>query len=45
MYALRTHPVVIIGGLLQENPFYVDPDQLLRELREQQSHLGGGIAR
>jgi hypothetical protein len=45
MFALRTHPVVIIGGLLQENPFYVDPDKLLRELREQQSHLGGGIAR
>jgi len=44
MYALRTHPVVIIGGLLQENPFYVDPDQLLRELREQQSHVGAGIA-
>ena len=35
MYALRTHPVVIIGGLLQENPFYVDPDQLLLEMREQ----------
>jgi hypothetical protein len=35
MYALRTHPVVIIGGLLQENPFYVDPDRLLLELREQ----------
>jgi hypothetical protein len=34
MYALRTHPLVIIGGLLQENPFYVDPDQLLAELRE-----------
>jgi DcmR-like sensory protein len=34
VYALRTHPVVIIGGLLQENPFYVDPDQLLLELRE-----------
>jgi MEDS: MEthanogen/methylotroph, DcmR Sensory domain len=34
MYALRTHPVVIIGGLLQENPFYVDPDELLLELRE-----------
>jgi hypothetical protein len=43
MYALRTHPVVIIGGLLQENPFYVDPDQLLRELREQQSPVGAGI--
>jgi hypothetical protein len=36
MYALRTHPVVIIGGLLQENPFFVPPDQLLRELRERQ---------
>ena len=23
MDALRTHPVVIIGGLLQENPFFV----------------------
>jgi hypothetical protein len=37
MYALRTHPVVIIGGLLQENPFFVPPDQLLLELREQQA--------
>jgi hypothetical protein len=35
MYALRTHPVVIIGGLLQENPFYVDPDAFLLEMREQ----------
>jgi hypothetical protein len=35
MYALRTHPLVIIGGLLQQNPFYVDPDELLGELREQ----------
>jgi hypothetical protein len=34
IYALRTHPIVIIGGLLQENPFYVDPDELLSELRE-----------
>jgi hypothetical protein len=43
MYALRTHPVVIIGGLLQENPFYVDPDQLLPELREQHSHVRAGM--
>ena len=35
--ALRTHPVVIIGGLLQENPFYVSPDQLLSEIRERKS--------
>jgi hypothetical protein len=37
MYALRTHPMVIIGGLLQENPFFVPPDQLLLELRERQA--------
>jgi pimeloyl-ACP methyl ester carboxylesterase len=43
IYALRTHLVVIIGGFLHENPFYVDPDQLLRELREQRSHVGSDI--
>jgi hypothetical protein len=31
---MRTHPLVIIGGILQENPFYVQPDEFLRELRE-----------
>src|SRR5207248_437340 len=31
---LRTHPLVIIGGILQENPFFVPPDEFLRELRE-----------
>jgi hypothetical protein len=31
---LRTHPMVIIGGTLQENPFFVPPDDFLRELRE-----------
>jgi hypothetical protein len=30
---LRTHPMVIIGGILQENPFFVPPDAFLRELR------------
>jgi hypothetical protein len=33
MDVLRTHPLVIIGGFLQENPFFVPPDELLRELR------------
>jgi hypothetical protein len=37
MDALRTHPVVIIGGLLQENPFFVPPAQLLLELRERRA--------
>lgn len=31
---MRTHPMVIIGGVLQHNPFFVPPDQFLRELRE-----------
>lgn len=45
IYALRTHPVVIIGGLVQENPFYVEPDRLLAELREHRSpHVGSGIS-
>jgi MEDS: MEthanogen/methylotroph, DcmR Sensory domain len=35
--ALRTHPVVIIGGLLQENPFFVPPAQYLDEIRERRS--------
>jgi hypothetical protein len=37
MDALRTHPVVIIGGLLHENPFFVHPGQLLAEIRERRS--------
>jgi hypothetical protein len=34
---MRTHPVVIIGGVLQENPFFIPPDQFLLELRERRS--------
>jgi hypothetical protein len=34
MDVLRTHPMVIIGGVLQQNPFFVPPDEFLRELRE-----------
>jgi hypothetical protein len=30
---IRTHPLTIIGGILQENPFFVPPDEFLRELR------------
>jgi hypothetical protein len=33
MDIMRTHPHVIIGGVLQENPFYVPPDEFLAELR------------
>ena len=34
MDVMRTHPMVIIGGILQENPFYVPPDEMLKELKE-----------
>lgn len=37
MDILRTHPMVIIGGVLQRNPLYVPPDRLLAELQERQS--------
>lgn len=33
MDILRTHPMVIIGGILQSNPFWVPPEEFLRELR------------
>jgi hypothetical protein len=34
MDIMRTHPLVIIGGLLRENPFFVPPDEFLLELRD-----------
>ena len=34
MDILRTHPMVIVGGALQDNPFFVPPDEFLRELDE-----------
>jgi hypothetical protein len=40
MDVMRTHPVVIVGEVLHENPYFVPPDQLLLELRER-----GGSAR
>jgi hypothetical protein len=37
MDIMRTHPLVIMGGLLRENPFFVPPVQFLEELRERRS--------
>jgi MEDS: MEthanogen/methylotroph, DcmR Sensory domain len=34
---MRTHPMVIIGGILQRNPFYVPPDEFLREFRQRRA--------
>jgi hypothetical protein len=37
---LRTHPLVIIGGTLQQNPFFTPPEEFLREYRERRSGPG-----
>ncbi|MBV8815200.1 MAG: MEDS domain-containing protein [Verrucomicrobia bacterium] len=34
---LRIHPLVIIGGILQENPFFVPPEVFLPEFRERRA--------
>jgi hypothetical protein len=34
---MRTHPMVIIGGILQRNPFFVPPEEFLREVRERRA--------
>lgn len=31
---MRTHPMVIIGGILQQNPFFIPPDIFMREFRQ-----------
>jgi enamine deaminase RidA (YjgF/YER057c/UK114 family) len=31
---MRTHPMIIIGGILQQNPFFVPPQEFLREVRQ-----------
>jgi MEDS: MEthanogen/methylotroph, DcmR Sensory domain len=37
MDILRTHPQVIVGGILRENSFYVPPEEFLRELRDRKN--------
>jgi hypothetical protein len=39
MDVLRTHPQAIVGGILQENPFYIPPAEFLRELRTRDAKL------
>jgi hypothetical protein len=34
---MRTHPMVIIGGMLQQNPFFLPPEEFLPEFRERRS--------
>jgi len=34
---MRTHPMVIIGGILQRNPFFVPPQEFLQEYRQRRA--------
>ena len=42
--AMRTHPIVLIGGIVQRNPFYVPPEELMKELNERESLETGSPA-
>jgi hypothetical protein len=42
---LRTHPVVLIGDLVAENPFFVPPDVFLQELSERGAYSDRVTAR
>jgi hypothetical protein len=44
MDILRTHPMVIMGGVLQRNPFFVPPAEFLAELRERGAYGAGASA-
>jgi hypothetical protein len=34
MDVMRTHPTILVGGVLMENPFFIQPEQFLRDIRE-----------
>jgi MEDS: MEthanogen/methylotroph, DcmR Sensory domain len=40
---MRTHPMIIIGGILQQNPFFVPPEEFLRELRDRRANSAPAI--
>jgi DNA-binding CsgD family transcriptional regulator len=37
---MRAHPMVIIGGVLRENPYFVPPEKFLEELRTKRARVG-----
>jgi hypothetical protein len=41
---MRTHPMVIVGGILQHNPFFVPPDEFLREFRQRRAGRRSSLA-
>ena len=41
---MRTNPMVIIGGILQHNPFFVPPDEFLRDFRQRRADRSSASA-
>ncbi len=37
MDALRTHPLCVVSNVIHQNPYYEDPETLLKELRDRES--------
>jgi hypothetical protein len=37
---MRTHPMIIIGGIVQENPFFVPADEFLQALAQRGAAQG-----
>ena len=35
---MRTHPHFIVGGVRQETPFFISPDEFIKELRKRRAH-------
>jgi hypothetical protein len=44
MDIMRTHPMILLGGILYENPFYVPPDQFIEELKGRGGARGSSVA-
>jgi MEDS: MEthanogen/methylotroph, DcmR Sensory domain len=40
---MRTHPMIIIGGILQQNPFFVPPEEFLREVRQRRGRRTAAV--
>jgi hypothetical protein len=36
---MRTHPAILVGGIVQDNPFYVPPETFIRDLRNRDTRI------
>jgi hypothetical protein len=44
MDIIRTHPMVILGGMLHQNPFYIPPGEFLDEFRQRRARRNTSLA-